>query len=110
MNIDKEFQALKALHKSAVLLKEGGNPVVLLPDFQFKAGGKDMRMDLLLHPSTHSGYVTRLFFKEEIAGRGSKTWSSHHVVGRTWWAPSWQGVPMEQPWPAMLCAHLRAVA
>ncbi|MGE4296485.1 MAG: hypothetical protein AB7E47_00530 [Desulfovibrionaceae bacterium] len=109
MDTDKEFQAVKAICDPAVLLHEGGKPVVLLPDFSFQAGGKDMKMDLLLHPSAHLGYATRLFFKEKIGGRG-QNWNQHQMVGRAWWAPSWQGVSAEQSWPAMLCAHLRGVA
>jgi hypothetical protein len=109
MDTNKEFLALKSIHDSAALFTEGGNPVVLLPDFPFKVDDKDMCMDLLLHPSRHTtGYVTRLFFKEQIAGKG-QNWTQHMVIGRAWWAPSWQGVSAEQPWPAMLCAHLRVL-
>lgn len=108
MDPNLEFLALKGLHESALLLTEGGNPVVLLPTFQFRVDGKDMRMDLLLHPSFHTGYETRLFFKERVDGKG-QNWTQHQVIGRAWWTPSWQGVSAEQPWSAMLCAHLRVV-
>jgi hypothetical protein len=101
-----EYQKLKTIHESAVLLKEGGNPVVLLPDFSFRTAGIDVKMSLLLHPSAHSGYVTRLFFERPMDGRG-QNWTQHRVIDRQWWAPSWQNVTPSQPWPAMLCAHLR---
>lgn len=108
MDTNKEFLDLKSLHESAVLLTEGGNPVVLLPNFPLKVNDRDMRMDLLLHPGFHSGYVTRLFFKEKVDGKG-QNWTPHQVIGRAWWAPSWKEVRAEQPWPAMLCAHLRVL-
>lgn len=101
--------ALRAFHSDSVLIMEGGNPVVLLRNFFFRAADADARMDLLLHPSAHSGYTTRLFFEKPIEGRGAN-WNRHRVAEREWWAPSWQNVQDSLSWPAMLCAHLRAVA
>ena len=106
-----EFAAIQAMHPSASLHKEGGVPMVLLPDFKFRAGTKTMQMTLLLCPSTHSGYVTRLFFEQKLEGAGqSQNWTTHTVLSRTWWSPSWKDVVVEQPWTSMLGAHLRAVA
>ncbi|MDF0523312.1 hypothetical protein P0R31_39665 [Bradyrhizobium yuanmingense] len=104
----QEFANLKAMHAGAVLLKEGGQPVALLPGFGFTAGGQTLRMDLLLVPFAHSGYITRLFFERQIAGRGSN-WNEHRVLERNWWAPSWNHVPATMRWTQMLTAHLRAV-
>lgn len=106
-----EFAAIKLLHTSAALHTESEMPVVLLPDFKFRAGGKSVQMNLLLYPSAHSGYVTRLFFEQKLEGAGqSNNWNQHTVLSRTWWAPSWQNVSPDQPWTSMLGAHLRAVA
>lgn len=105
----EEFAGLRGMHGSAVLLKEGGQHVALVPSFGFFAGGIARRMDLLLVPFAHSGYVTRLFFAEQIDGRGSN-WNPHRVVERNWWAPSWNEVPGTMKWTRMLSAHLRAVA
>ncbi|MBN9248192.1 MAG: hypothetical protein J0I81_12250 [Hyphomicrobium sp.] len=103
------YAALQKLHPACVLLKEGGVPAVLLQKFSFRAANIDVTMDLLLYPSAHSGYTTRLFFERQIAGTASN-WNQHRVAEREWWAPSWQNVQASLPWPAMLCAHLRAVA
>jgi hypothetical protein len=100
---------IQTLHPDAVLLKEGGQPVALLPAFGFTAGDKVHTMDLLLVPFAHSGYVTRLFFERQIAGRGAN-WKSYRVVERPWWAPSWNHVPASLGWRQMLLAHLGAVA
>jgi hypothetical protein len=106
-----EFAALQAMHPSASLHTEGGNPVVLLPNFKFPAGDKTVEMTLLLYPSVHSGYVTRLFFERRLEGVGkSQNWNEHTVLARKWWAPSWKDVVADQPWTSMLGAHLRAVA
>ena len=67
MSVPSEKLArLKAMHESAVLLKEGGKPVALLPAFSFTAAGRRETMDLLLVPFEHSGYTTRLFFERKI--------------------------------------------
>lgn len=105
----REFEKLKAMHTAAVLLREGGVPVALLPAFAFRAAGRDESMDLLLYPALHGSYATRLFFERQIAGRGAN-WGQHRLVERNWWAPSWKDVEARLPWTAMLCAHLRAVA
>lgn len=103
------FDGLQAMHAPAILLKEGGQPVALLPSFGFVAAGQAQRMDLLLVPFAHSGYVTRLFFERKIEGRGAN-WKQHRVAERNWWAPSWNNVPASLSWTQMLSAHLRAVA
>ena len=108
---DAKFAALQAMYPAASLHAEGGKPVVLLPDAKFHAGGKAEQMALLLFPSEHSGYVTRLFFERKLEGAGeSRNWTEHTVLSRKWWAPSWKDVIASQAWTSMLCAHLRAVA
>ncbi|RFB76726.1 hypothetical protein [Methylovirgula sp. 4M-Z18] len=102
------FASIAAMHPEAVLLKEGGQPVILLPAFRFMAGDQPHVMDLLLVPFAHSGYITRLFFERKIEDRGAN-WNQHRVVERNWWAPSWNHVPEAMPWTKMLSAHLRAV-
>ena len=67
---DEEFKQIKILYKSAKLVYEGGNPAVLLPQFTFQSAGRSIRMDLLLYPTAHSGYSTRLFFEREVEGQG----------------------------------------
>lgn len=103
------FDALRKLHADCALMKEGGVPAVLLRGFAFRAGDAEQRMDLLLYPAPHSGYMTRLFFERQVPGKGAN-WNRFRVVEREWWAPSWQSVPESMAWPSMLCAHLRAVA
>jgi hypothetical protein len=108
-DFENQFASLRAMHPGAVLLREGGQPIALLPAFGFTAAGETHRMDLLLVPFAHSGYLTRLFFERRIESRGAN-WTEHRVIERNWWAPSWNNVPVSMPWTQMLSAHLRAVA
>ena len=111
MDTATEFAAIQALHPSASLHTENSQPVVLLPDFKFRAGDKSEQMTLLLHPSRHSGYDTRLFFERALVGVGrTQNWTNHMVLTRQWWTPSWKDVLPEQPWISILCAHLRALS
>jgi hypothetical protein len=108
VSTQEHFAAIKAEFSRAVLLTEGGLPAVYLPSTTFRAAGSNATMDLLLFPSQHSGYATRLFFERPIRER-SQNWAQHCVVARTWWAPSFQGVAATLSWPAMVFAHLRAI-
>jgi hypothetical protein len=104
---EEELAGLCLLWPRAALRYEGGKPLIFLPEFQVKSGGQVSTMDLLLCPHQHSGYVTRLFFRQQL-GRGAN-WSVHAVCGEQWWAPSWKDVQPNQSWPSMLANHLKAV-
>ncbi|MCA0312685.1 MAG: hypothetical protein LCH63_02465 [Candidatus Melainabacteria bacterium] len=108
-NISIHFDALKQICPAATILTEGGKALVLLPNMQVVSAGQILTMTLLLVPFEHTGYKTRLFFERKIDGRGSN-WNQHRVVDKQWWAPSWQGVPADLPWTAILLEHLRCVA
>lgn len=108
MDPAEEIEKVRQIWPTAELQREGGNSAVYLPGFHFHSAGQPVTMDLLLYPHTHGGgYVTRLFFKEQLS-RGAN-WASHFVCGGTWWAPSWKDVHPAQPWISMLANHLRAV-
>jgi hypothetical protein len=107
MSPDQEFETLCQLWPAATLRHEAGQPLVLLPKFQFVSGGAPVTTDLLLYPHQHSGYVTRLFFRQQLA-RGAN-WAAHVICGEQWWAPSWKDVHPSQPWLSMLANHLKAV-
>lgn len=106
---EAQLAQIQRLHGGALLLREGGKPVVLLPKLAFRVANRIETMDLLLVPWNHSGYVTRLFFERALPDR-AQNWTTHRVVERAWWAPSYNNVPAELPWREMLCAHLRSVA
>jgi hypothetical protein len=102
---------VQAMCATASLHTEGGQPVALLPEVKFRAGGKSVVMALLLYPANHSGYSTRLFFERKLEGAGeSQNWTEHTLLSRKWWAPSWNYVSAALDWGSMLTAHLRAVA
>lgn len=103
-----EFATLNQLHPIARRLPEGGLTAVLLPAFKFQGDGVEQEMDLLLFPHTHAGYQTRLFFQRTLTT--GRNWGPHRVCNQNWFAPSRQGIRADQPWIAILNAHLRSVA
>lgn len=103
-----EFEKLRQLHPTARRISEGGLTAVLLPAFKFQGDGREQQMDLLLFPHNHSGYATRVFFGKRLTT--GNNWGPHRVCNQDWFAPSRQGVRADQPWIAILNAHLRAVA
>jgi len=109
MNAQNGFEQLKAAFPDAKTVVDGAVGAIYLPAAKFKAGGADRQMSLLLYPEKHGGYDTRLFFEQEIVGRG-QNWTPHVVAGRAWVAPSFNHVPPTLPLLQMLAAHLRVVA
>jgi hypothetical protein len=78
-----EFAKIKMLHRGAVLHQEGGKPVVLLPKLSFLSGGQSHTMDVLLYPSSHSGYDSRLFCRCKKAVRSLSALRSLRTSERT---------------------------
>src|ERR1051326_4762778 len=65
-------------------------------------------VDGLLCVQQHSGYATRLFLSAEVPGKGSN-WSSHQILGRTWYTWSWKDVSADLRPIEILSGHLRAL-
>lgn len=108
MDAAAELETLRAMCEGAEKWTEGGQPVAYLPRFRFKVQGEERVADLLLMPFAHSGYETRLFFREPQTT--DQAWSTIVVCGQPWHAVSWRGVMPDLPWRQILAAHLRALA
>jgi len=102
---------LSPMCTGAKVLMEGGRAVAFLPDFQFPSTGGAQQMDLLLVPFdlAGGGYKTRLLFASPPPAGSSVNWRVVGACGRSWHAPSWQGVAETLPWDQMLAAHLRCL-
>jgi hypothetical protein len=104
--------ALEALRPFAAELRaivDCGRDYIFLPKLKVRVNGQIQVLDGLLCPSEVHGYATRLFLSQVISGKGPN-WKEYVIGGRTWYAPSWQGVEASLPLPQMLLAHLDAFA
>jgi hypothetical protein len=99
----EHLQELADLCGGAQEMPEGGKIYIYLSRVQV-AG--EIQLPALLCVQEHSGYLTRLFLPQVVPGRGAN-WSSHHILGKTWYSWSWQGVPASLRPAEMLAAHLR---
>ena len=103
-----ELPALIDLCAGAQLLDERGGKVAHLPAFTFDVGGTAITQDLLFVPAPLAGYPSsRLLYEQPVVGRG-KNWSTHHLLGRLWHAPSYK-VDTSCCWRDQILQHLQAV-
>ncbi len=114
IRIADELRTLASLSPDAKLMTDGGQEFVFLPKLSIAVGQAVKTLDVLLCPSRHSGYSTRLFLAEPISERptiGGKTanWSAHTIMARTWHSWSWDGVSADLPLLQMLLAHVAAL-
>ena len=96
---------LRQLCPAASVKNEAGQVFVDLPGLKIRTGKKIVARDALLSLQSHSGYTSRLFLAQPIAGRGVN-WTVHSVLGRTWHTPSWSNVAPGRP-IEMLLQHLK---
>lgn len=110
---DQELTDLNAsgMCAAATQMEDGGMTFFLLRGLKVPLRGGTRDMDALLCPGTHSGYHTRLFLAENLAGLAPTTqnWGAFVILGGTWYACSHQGVSAEQPLIQILAGHLRAL-
>lgn len=102
---------LKALFGEVAAAEEAGVPYLLLRGVRLPGSSSPDSVDLLLCPVAHSGYETRLFFAEQVAGPRPLNWNAHvRICGRNWVAFSWQ-VPKGTTlrFAQMVQAHLKAL-
>ena len=106
---ETELAAIIDLCAGVQLLDERGGKVAHLPAFTFDAGGTAITQDLLFVPAPLASYPSsRLYYEQPVAGRG-RNWSTRHLIGRLWHAPSYK-VDTSHSWRDQILQHLQAVA
>jgi hypothetical protein len=106
----KELEDMKRTFGSEVReFEEGGYVFVYIPGLKMPPGCTPMQTDALLCPQSHSGYPSRLFFREAIQTSKAVNWNGQaFVLGHQWHAFSYNGVEnMSQV--NMVINHLRGM-
>ena len=101
------LNSLRPFSDKAEILVGDGREFVLLPGLKVTVNDVVHVLDGLLCPSEIQGYKTRLFLSESILEK-AQNWNLFAFFGRTWHAPSWQGIDASLRLPQMLRAHLDA--
>ncbi|MEM6480904.1 MAG: hypothetical protein AAF681_03585 [Pseudomonadota bacterium] len=105
-----QLPAIQAFCAGAQLIDERGGKCVFLPDLGIMAGDTEMSQDALFVPNNLLGYgSSRLLYSAQLSSGSGQNWTQHHLVGRTWWAPSFK-VPQQPAWRDEILAHLKGVA
>lgn len=104
----KDLESLLASFPDAKVMPEGGIEYLYLPKLTFPSGASALKMDALLCPQRHGGYLTRLFLERPVPGKGAN-WTTHYILGKAWHTWSWNNVAAESPVLEILGSHLRAL-
>ena len=97
---------LHAVCAGAQEMTEAAFSYIYLP--KLKLPGTLGVVDALLCLQQHSGYSTRLFLSSQVHGKGSN-WSSHQILGKTWYTWSWKDVSADVRPVQILLGHLKAL-
>ena len=105
-----QLPAIQAFCAGAQLIDERGGKCVFLPDLGIMVGETEMSKDALFVPYDLLGYgSSRLLYSAQLPSGAGKNWALHHLVERTWWAPSFK-VPQQTAWRDEILAHLKGAA
>jgi hypothetical protein len=99
------LEELKQICPGAQEMAEGQRSYLFLPSLKLPC--PPGALDGLLCPQEHTGYATRLFLSAIVPGRG-QNWTSHVILSRTWYTPSWRDVGAGQRPAEILAQHMRA--
>lgn len=89
--------------------EEGGYVFVYIPGLKMPPGCTPGQTDALLCPQSHSGYSSRLFFKEVIQTPKVVNWNGQSfILGHQWHAFSYNKVE-NMSWANMVINHLRGM-
>src|SRR6185312_4496046 len=102
--IAEHISELQLICPGAQEMPESGITYIFLPALTIS---DSVVVDALLCPQQHSGYPTRLFLAQPIAGKGAN-WSVHAILSRQWHTWSWNYVAADQTLAQILAQHLRA--
>lgn len=106
----EELEEMKSIFGSGVReFEESGYVYVYIPGLKMPPGCTPEQTDALLCPQPHSGYPSRLFFKEAIQASKVVNWNGQvFVLGHQWHAFSYNYVEnMSQV--NMVINHLRGM-
>ena len=105
-----QLLAIQSFCAGAQLIDERGGQCVFLPSLGIGIGETEMNLDALFVPFNLLGYgSSRLLYAMQLNAGSGKNWTQHHLIGRSWWAPSYK-VQGQNLWRDEILAHLQGVA
>jgi hypothetical protein len=110
MDFPKEQVAeLEEICSGTQRYEEAGISYFFLPQMRTPDGCSPQQVDVLLCPTSHHGYTSRLFLAERITSRESLNWSTQaRIMERIWHAISWNIPETNLRLAQILALQLRA--
>jgi hypothetical protein len=106
---EEEVSELKTIAPNLSIAPEGGSTYIYISGLVLPNGCQPEIVDALLCSVPREGYNSRLFFSEKITGGPERNWNSTiRVLGRNWFAISWQTQPGLRL-AEILSIHLKAL-
>lgn len=107
---NKQIEDLKRIAPNLSVAEEGGYSFVYIEGLILPSNCTPNKVDALLCPSQREGYQSRLFFSTKISGCDpSRNWNGNiRVLGRNWYAISWQ-TPPNLTLSQILLTHTKAL-
>ena len=103
-----QIDELKQIAPILSYIEDGGHSYFLIKQHTLPEGCNPPVMDLLLCPSVHTGYNSRLFFSQTITGCPTRNWNGNlRLLDKNWVAISWN-VPAGLRLAETLLVHLKA--
>lgn len=106
--MDATTTEFDAVAPGARRLSEGGLRYVYFPNLLMPAGCTPATVDCLLCLDPVNGYTSRLYFAQQVAKAGvALNWNGNmHIIGRNWFAYSWNNVATNQHPVVIMLGHL----
>lgn len=90
-------------------IEEGGYVYIYIPDLKLPPSCSPQKVEAILCPQPHSGYTSRLFFKEQIQTPKAVNWNGQvFILGHQWYAFSYNNV-QNMTMLNMVMNHLRGM-
>lgn len=106
---EEQLQELKEIHPNVQIFEEGGHTYIYIPGQKLPSGCSPHVSDVILCPREHSGYTSRLFFKDIIQTPKQLNWNGQvFILGQSWHTFSYNGIS-NMPLLNMVMNHLRGL-
>lgn len=109
MSAGLDLADLHTVCPDATVMGEGGVTYVYLPKLKLPKGCDPSEVEGLLRPGGGpDGYATRLFLSVPFPQKG-RNWTTHRILEKTWYTPSFNNVTPDLRLIEMLANHLTAL-
>jgi hypothetical protein len=97
---------VQTVSPGARIMEEGGVTYIYFPSLTLPDSCKPRSVEGLLRPGPGpDGYTTRLFLSSLFTHRG-QNWTTHRILGKAWYTPSYNNVPSDMRLIEILANHL----